>query len=177
MKILRFLDENFEKYICAIILVLMTLIMFYQIITRYFGFPLAWTEETARYLFIWLIYLSASYAAKIGAHIKVDILLTVFKSRKILLTLRIFSNTIFFIFSAVVTYLMYGQVTNMLLNTHQLSATGNWPMWIPYSSVLVGMFLISIRLIQNSIMIFKEHNNKNLSTGAKVGSNFIKGGE
>lgn len=168
MRVIRFLDNNFEKYLCSVFLVLMTVIMLYQIVSRFLGVPLSWTEETARYLFIWLIYLSAAYAAKLGAHITVDLLIVVFKTRAQLI-LKLFSNAVFFIFAAYVSYLMRFQVAKMMFVTHQVSGTGNWPMWIPYSSVLVGMFLIAVRLIQNSFYLIRDYKG-NLNSGIDTDS-------
>jgi TRAP-type C4-dicarboxylate transport system permease small subunit len=51
----------------------MTLACTAQVIWRYaFGDPLIWSEELARYLFIWIGYLSAWVAWKHRAHIALD---------------------------------------------------------------------------------------------------------
>ena len=57
MKALRFLDENIEKMLCVIALALMSAVIVAQVFCRYvLNSSLSWSEELARYLFIWMIY-------------------------------------------------------------------------------------------------------------------------
>lgn len=65
MKIIKWLDDNFEEFILVILLLAMTLIMGIQVFTRYLlGNSLAWSEEITRYLFIWSGFISVSYCTK-----------------------------------------------------------------------------------------------------------------
>jgi TRAP-type C4-dicarboxylate transport system permease small subunit len=51
----------------------MCIVMLVQIISRYlFNAPLTWPEETARYLFIWVVFLGAAVAFKARAHLGMD---------------------------------------------------------------------------------------------------------
>ncbi|KUL92633.1 hypothetical protein DK26_28040 [Bosea sp. WAO] len=57
----------------VLLFVAMTLTCTAQVVWRYvFGDPLIWSEELARYLFIWIGYLSAWVAWKHRAHIALD---------------------------------------------------------------------------------------------------------
>ena len=48
------------KQISSCLMVVFTFLVFLQVFTRYFlNFPLSWTEQLARYLFIWMIMLGA----------------------------------------------------------------------------------------------------------------------
>ena len=47
-----------EKTICGVLIVVMACIIFLQIICRMLKFPLDWSEELSRFMFIWLIYIS-----------------------------------------------------------------------------------------------------------------------
>ncbi len=54
-------------------LAIMTLIVLSQVVTRYFlGFSFRWSEEVARYLMIWMVFLSASVVQRRDGHIRVD---------------------------------------------------------------------------------------------------------
>ena len=65
MKVLKWLDEYAEISICVALLSAMTLILAVQVFMRYvMGASLSWSEELARYLFIWLIYLGISFGAR-----------------------------------------------------------------------------------------------------------------
>jgi TRAP-type C4-dicarboxylate transport system permease small subunit len=51
----------------------LVVLVFAQVLVRYLTYqPLAWTEEAARYVFIWLCLLGAAVAAQRGQHFVVD---------------------------------------------------------------------------------------------------------
>lgn len=155
MKILRHIDENLEKILCIILLAAMTLTSLLQVFARTAKVPLAWTEELARYLFIWLIYVSCSYAIKHRRHLKIEAIFLLFKStgRKLL---RLISNACFLIFTVVMTYEGFLMVQRLMFINKQKSAAMQISMAIPYSAIFAGFFLMSIRLIQDSYKIIKE---------------------
>ena len=49
-----------ETYLCGILFFITCTIIFIQVVFRSVDLPVAWTEEIARYLCIWVIYLAAS---------------------------------------------------------------------------------------------------------------------
>ena len=61
--------QPLELILCSL-LVSIVIITFVQVLFRYvFQFSLAWTEELARYIFLWLAALSIAYAFKTKAHL------------------------------------------------------------------------------------------------------------
>ena len=151
MKVLRVIDNNLEKFLCAIILSVMTVIIFLQIVFRFVGAPLAWTEELGRYLFIWLIYLSSAMAVKLRAHIKV-----VFHKKGNFL-LDLISNAFFLMFAVAFTYYGWRAVIRLSITYPQTSATLHLPMWIPYFSIVLGCALMAIRLVQDTVELVREY--------------------
>ena len=74
MKILKLLDEKLEEVFLVIILIAAVVIVAMQVVTRYvFKIPLPWSEEIARYLFLWLTWVGASYATKERKHVSIDL--------------------------------------------------------------------------------------------------------
>ena len=67
-KTLLTLLDHFEGYVCQVLLVFFVLILLLQIILRQLGHPLYWTEEMARYSFVWFVFFGASYAARLSMH-------------------------------------------------------------------------------------------------------------
>ena len=60
----------------------MTLVVAVQVFFRYgLNHSLFWSEELARYLFIWAVYVGCSYATQMDRHLEVTILRTVFKGK------------------------------------------------------------------------------------------------
>lgn len=64
--------ERAEEALLAATLGLTFLVLLLQVFSRYlFSWPLAWTEELARYLFVWSVFIGASQAMRHGEHIAV----------------------------------------------------------------------------------------------------------
>lgn len=59
--------DHFESYICQFLLVFFVVTIFMQIILRFIGHSLHWTEEIARYAFLWFILFGACYATRLSA--------------------------------------------------------------------------------------------------------------
>lgn len=71
-KILDRLDVVF-KWLTVVILGGMTLLIFTQVLCRFvFNAPLAWSEEIAKYLFIWMTFIAGYMGARRGKHIGVE---------------------------------------------------------------------------------------------------------
>lgn len=71
MKFLKLIDEYLEMSICVALISVIAVVLGLQVFMRYvMQNSLSWSEELARYLFIWLIYIGISYGAKIMRHIK-----------------------------------------------------------------------------------------------------------
>ena len=74
MKVLKLIDEKLEEIFLVIILIAAVVIVAMQVVTRYiFKIPLPWSEEIARYLFLWLTWVGASYATKERKHVSIDL--------------------------------------------------------------------------------------------------------
>ena len=152
MKIVSFIDKHLEEVLCAVLLAVMTIVIFLQIVLRLLGLPLSWTEEIGRYMFIWLIYIGCASAIRKRKHISVE-LLDLFLKERGKFVLDIISNVVFLIFAVILTYYSFSVVQRV---STQLSPAIRMPMSIPYSSVLVGGALMVVRLIQDTIARFKE---------------------
>lgn len=133
-----------EGYICFALLLAMTLVMFVGVIFRYvFNASLSWSEELSRYLFIWFIFLSMSYAVTQKAHIRVESLNRIIP-KKIRPYINIIGKIIWLGFGVFVTYL--GIKYALTMNT-SVSAAMKIPMSIVYLGIPLGYFLMSLRLL------------------------------
>jgi len=117
MKILKWLEAHFEEVLLVIITIIMIGSTSMQVFMRFvMGSSLVWSEELARYCFIWLIYIGISYGVKKQRHISVDVILTVLSNKgKIFLTM--FGNLVFLGFAIFVV--IYGYDLSLKL-FHQL---------------------------------------------------------
>jgi TRAP-type C4-dicarboxylate transport system permease small subunit len=167
MKVLRWLNEHFEEVLSSVFLVVMTVLVAIQIAFRTMGVPLSWTEELARYCFVWLIYISCSYAIKTRSHIKVD-LLNIMVKEKGKFILGVFSNSCFLVFAAVIAYFSYGSVYRLKEVNPQVSPAVGFPLWVAYLAISVGFTLMVYRIIADTLLAAKEY--KELKAEVKGGA-------
>ena len=150
MKALRFLDENIEKMLCVIALALMSAVIVAQVFCRYvLNSSLSWSEELARYLFIWMIYIGISYGVKLDKHICVDAVYT-FAPKGIKRYYAIVGYLLVLLFAVAMVY--YGVlVVGMQISSGQVSPAMGVPMQYVYAAPVVGFVLTAIRLVQKVI--------------------------
>jgi len=139
--------SNIEEYLIVASLVFNVFLIFIQVIMRYiFHSSLFWSEELARYIFIWQIWLGFSLGFKYGQHIRVKIIFR-YLSNKGKHTLEIFVLFLCLIFGL---FLMFnsGFLVQQLFIRNALSPAMRLPLCYMYTSVTVGSGLAIFRLIQ-----------------------------
>lgn len=154
MKTIKWLDDHLEEYLLIALSIFTVVIIFGQVFMRYvLSSSLAWSEEIARYAFIWMIYIGVSYGVKKGKHLGVDAFSDLFQEKgKIILA--IIANLSFLIFSAVVVYFGF----DIVLRITRESAALQLPMGWVYAAPVAGMVLTMLRLLQrilNQIKVFR----------------------
>jgi TRAP-type C4-dicarboxylate transport system permease small subunit len=144
---LRLLLGKGVDYIAAILLAVMTVLVFLQVLFRYWlQLPLDWGEEVSRYLFIWSAMLGAAIAAKRRAHFGIDFLVTALPS-PVQTAIAIGVNLCICALMGVVAV----QGTKLALsNLSQISPTLAIPMAVPYAAVPVCALLMLIYTISET---------------------------
>jgi TRAP-type C4-dicarboxylate transport system permease small subunit len=72
-----------EAAVIVILVTLLTAVTFAQVTTRYaLSDPLIWSEEAARYLFVWVSMIGAALAVREGGHFGLDLLIRPFPQLK-----------------------------------------------------------------------------------------------
>ncbi|MFH1059363.1 MAG: TRAP transporter small permease [Pseudomonadota bacterium] len=74
IKTLRWLLEHVEEALCAAIMTFMAGLGFMNVVTRYLGFSLAYTEEVLVMLMVWLTMFGAAVGFKRGSHLSMSFL-------------------------------------------------------------------------------------------------------
>jgi len=150
---MRFLAD-LEENIIALLLVSMTLFVFYETMMRSIGgHSFLWAEELTLHLSAWMVLLGASWALKKRAHIGVDAFVKLFPE----------SVQRFFGIISVIGVLIYcgliGYGSWIYLDTlHMIEVElEDIPMqkWIAHSVLVIGMGLLAIRVFQLFIKILK----------------------
>lgn len=155
MKVIRFIDEHIEEIILVTLLTGMSLIIGLQVFMRYvMKSSLSWSEELARYMFIWMVYIGISYGIKKGRHIKIDAAVNIFP-RKIQKYIFILSDIIFLLFAIIVIY-QSNNVAMLIFRLGQSSPGTGISMGYVYMAIPVGFTLVCVRLIQDIVMKCKK---------------------
>jgi TRAP-type C4-dicarboxylate transport system permease small subunit len=153
-KILKWLDDNIELYLCVFLMSAMTLLIFVQVVMRYvFNNSLSWSEELARYIFIWLIYIGISYGCKLRKHIKIDAALYLFP-KKVRPYVILLGDILFLVFAIYIVRTGYTYSMDQIKYGTR-SAALKIPFQYIYMSTVVGFGLAAIRQIQTIIYRIK----------------------
>lgn len=147
--------NHFEVYAGAGIFIIMTILLFVQVVTRYcFGHAVTWAEEVATILFVWMVYLGVAAAVLSRKHLKIDAFVEMlpFKAKK---TLLIISNVIFLAFSLYIIFPMMSLVNNYAAKS-AASPILKIPKALSYVVMPLCFLLTAIRLVQEIIRLSKE---------------------
>lgn len=145
----RMLDllEKICRAAIAFMFCVMTVVMIYQVIMRYvFNSANAWSEEIARYLFIYIVLLASFLAVRRYSHLQVDVFINMLRPRlKCLAT--IVCTLAGMVFLAVLTYAGFSLCQSI---THSVSPALKLSMVYFYAAIPLGgilMFLASIEVV------------------------------
>jgi len=158
--------NNFEEYILIGLFSIVAPLMLLQIIMRYiFGNSLSWSEELARYIFLWLIWLGASYGVKRSRHIRIEIIKgKLSKKGNCIIEIIVILICIGF---CVFMVLKGSELVSMIFELRQTSAALRLPMGYPYMSVPVGCSLMIIRYIEKIYETIKEMRSIEMAGGVQ----------
>ncbi len=143
----RFVESKAEEIFVGICVVIMTVLVFFQVVMRYvFEAPTSWSDEIAVYAMLWSVYLSTSWAVRERAHIRVMNLINLFPG-KMKTGLTVLSDLIWFAFAIFLTWqsvLLHISLWEYPFNSPVLDIAQKWP----YLCLVVGFGLMTLRLIQ-----------------------------
>jgi TRAP-type C4-dicarboxylate transport system permease small subunit len=75
MDFLRKLDRNGERWLLLVLYCFIVYVIFIEVVRRFvLLYSSVWGEETARYAFIYLVWIGAAAAVRERAHIRIDVL-------------------------------------------------------------------------------------------------------
>ena len=138
---------SIETFLMAAFTVALVGAIFIEVVCRYLLFiSTAWSEELARYLFIWMVYLAIGYAAKQRKHIKIDAALWLFPQR-IRPYICIVGDIVVLLFSAFIIKTSY-ELFMKIAMLGQKSAAMGIPMQFVYMAPFVGFVLTFYRTLQ-----------------------------
>ncbi|MDR3331170.1 MAG: TRAP transporter small permease [Synergistaceae bacterium] len=145
--------NNLEERVLVISLMFNLGLILVQVVMRYvFSASLSWSEELARYIFLWQIWVGTSWGVKERRHIRVDALPRAL-GEKGRFRLEVVVLLIWALFSTFIAY-KGGQLCRVLFTRNQLSPAMRIPIVYAYLSVPAGCALMAIRLFAELYKLF-----------------------
>lgn len=143
--------DHIEEIFLVICIIVMVVVIFVQVLARYaFNNSLSWTEELARFLFVWASWIGISYGEKRSEHITITMVKNKLKGKAELIFI-IIGNL--FTLSILFVLLVKGiEITEKINAMASTTSALHMPKWIMYSSVPTSCFLMSVRVIKGMLM-------------------------
>lgn len=142
--------DHFEEIFLVLCIFVMVVVIFLQVVMRYgFNNSLSWTEELARFLFVWASWIGISFAQKKGEHIKITLINDKFKGKA--KTIVLILGNLFTL--AILAVLLYKgiEITGKVADMASVTSALKIPKWIIYASLPISCFLMSVRIIKGTI--------------------------
>ena len=153
LRLINWFDEGLargETIALITIVVVMTGIVLLQVLYRYvFAQPLHWSEELARYLFVWLSILGATLALQKKGHFGLDIFYQMLPKKG-----RRFGQFFIYLLLGIVIWVIFFQGIILVQKTvlQESPAMGISMSWV-YASLPVGGALMAVHLL---VLFFKD---------------------
>ena len=136
------LTEEIENIIMSLGLLSISLIVFMNVIARYFfDISFAWSEELSRYIIVWVTFLGVSSCARHNGHVNVDLIPSLLKD-KLKYIQQIIVNLICIVLSLYMTIISIN-FTKMQFYGGNTSISIAIPIWLIYLSTCIGFAFAS----------------------------------
>jgi TRAP-type C4-dicarboxylate transport system permease small subunit len=153
------MDKLFNKlhaalyWISVTSMTIMLGLIFFQVVTRYiFGHTFEWSEELARFLFVWVVFLGSALIMGESGHLAVQMLPTKLKGTTAGVVLEVFVNLCSYAF----TLLLLVQGAKMTsIMTFQVAPGLGISMSVVYSIIPISASLMLLYLLKDSVRILK----------------------
>ena len=144
--------DHFESYLCQFLIVFFVVVVFMQIVLRFVDRSLPWTEEIARFAFIWFILFGACYATRLCALNRVTLQFA--KAPKAVSNALLFiSDLIWLAFSLIMAWQGYLAVADLREFPYATPAL-DWDLGMVYLVFPLSFLLMAVRIIQVNYIKF-----------------------
>lgn len=141
-----------ELAIGAVLLLVITGLVFSAAVMRFLGHPLIWSVDMAQLLLIWLCFFGATRAMRDRAHLGVDLVVRYF-SHRIRLAIELGLAALFIVFMAVLAWEGY-KLT--MLNKERIFGDSGISYGFVTIAVPAGCILLSAVIIANAVQALRD---------------------
>lgn len=149
-----------EKYLIVVMLIVMTVIISFNIVTRFvFNYTLSWGEQLARFLLVWSSFAGISWCGRIDVHMRVTaIALALKKSPQTFQKIYLLGDIVAICYGFYMSYEIFQVMSLVKAQGQVLSALPIIPKWTMYLAGVLGMAGMSLRIIQRRVVAVKSGN-------------------
>jgi C4-dicarboxylate transporter, DctQ subunit len=162
---------TFERTFSYVLVILLTVILFTQIINRYiFSTSFVWLEEIARISFVWLIYFCVASAARENSHIRVG-LIDMFVPASWVRILNYIADALVIGFSLIIVWFGIELMLSTIAYGEKTSVT-NIPMAVIYAVIPFCFALMVIRIVDYNFRQLTGRSRRRFDDGDKPSKAF-----
>ena len=138
--------ENYLEVTLCVLLIAIVFVTFIQVVFRYvLHFSLAWAEELARFLLLWLAALASAYAFKTKSHFVLRFFVNIFGKK----VQKFIGTVVVFIMSVFMIAFIWKAAEYTIRVANQTAPSTRLSMAVPYSSAVLGGVLMLYYILKN----------------------------
>ena len=137
-------------------LILSILIIVELVFERYFfQRAITWQTELVTMLLVASTFIGSAYVLSVKAHVSMEWIYD-FLSKKNIIRLKIITSFLSLVFFLLLFYFTSLMVEEAFIKNYTTGTVWSPPLWIPYSSMLIGALLMILQYIAEILKLFKE---------------------
>ena len=155
---------NYTSNACgtfAVAALLLSILVIVELVFERYFFQRAitWQTELVTMLLVASTFIGSAYVLSEKAHVSMDWIYD-FLSKKNIIKLKIFTSLISLIFFLFLFYFTFIMVEEAFTKNYTTGTVWSPPLWIPYSSMLIGASLMILQYIAEIIKLFDDKDYK-----------------
>ena len=151
---------NYTSKACgtfAIAALLISILIIVELVFERYFFQRAitWQTELVTMLLVASTFIGSAYVLSEKAHVSMEWIYD-FLSKKNIIRLKIFTSLVSLIFFLLLFYFTFLMVEEAFIKNYTTGTVWSPPLWIPYSSMLIGATLMILQYIAAIIKLFDD---------------------
>ena len=142
------------EILAEIALVILLLLVFHEVVVRYvMNSPTTYTVELSEYLVVFIAFMCAGWVLKQDGHVSVSFVVSNFPL-KVQKQLKLVTSILAMAFCSIITWYGYKMAITAFNGSYRSSSLLEFPLWIPYSFIPLGAFILMLQYIVKIVDIF-----------------------
>ena len=141
----------------AVIALMFSILVIVELVFERYFFqrPITWQTELVTMLLVASTFIGSDYVLSEKAHVSMEWIYD-FLSKKNIIKLKIFTSFVSLIFFLILFYFGYLMVEEAFVKKYTTGTVWDPPLWIPYSSMMIGALLMILQYIAEIIKLKEE---------------------